>query len=68
MLQLVLVWQAKKVVVEKKAAEEAAEKVPSSPTLDVLDLRRTASDTCSCVEWRHPSHSHSALCRTSAVR
>ena len=29
------------------AAEEAAEKVPSSPTLDVLDLRRTASDTCS---------------------
>ncbi len=30
MLQLVLVWQAKKVVAEKKAAEEA-EKVRSSP-------------------------------------
>ena len=30
MLQLVLVWQAKKAVAEKKAAEEA-EKVRSSP-------------------------------------
>jgi hypothetical protein len=29
-LQLVLVWQAKKAAAEKKAAEEA-EKVPSSP-------------------------------------
>jgi hypothetical protein len=29
-LQLVVVWQAKKAVAEKKAAEEEAEKVPSS--------------------------------------
>ena len=31
-LQLVVVWQAKKAVAEKKAAEEAAEKVRSSHT------------------------------------
>ncbi len=43
-LQLVLVWQAKKAAAEKKAAEEEAEKVPSSPTLDGCGLRRTASD------------------------
>ena len=30
-LQLVVVWQAKKAAAEKKAAEEEAEKVPSSP-------------------------------------
>jgi hypothetical protein len=30
-LQLVLVWQAKKAAAEKQAAEEEAEKVPSSP-------------------------------------
>ena len=30
-LQLVVVWQAKKAVAEKKAAKEEAEKVPSSP-------------------------------------
>jgi hypothetical protein len=30
-LQLVLVWQAKKAVAEQAAAEEAAEKVRSSP-------------------------------------
>jgi hypothetical protein len=30
-LQLVLVWQAKKAVAEKQAAAAAAEKVPSSP-------------------------------------
>ncbi len=30
-LQLVLVWQAKKAVAEKKAAEKKAEQVPSSP-------------------------------------
>ena len=67
-LQLVVVWQAKKAAAEKQAAGEA-EKVPCSPTLDGCVLRRTASDTCSCVEWRHPSHSHtSALCMTPAVR
>jgi hypothetical protein len=59
--------QAKKAVAEKTAAEEA-EKVRSSPTLDGCGLRRTASDTCSCVEWRHLSHSHIALCTTPAVR
>ena len=65
-LQLVVVWQAKKAAAEKQAAEEA-EKVPSSPGLDGCGLRRTASDTCSCVEWRHRFHSHtSALCRTPA--
>ena len=30
-LQFVVVWQAKKAVAEKQAAEEAAEQVPSSP-------------------------------------
>jgi hypothetical protein len=30
-LQLVVVWQAKKAVAEKKTAEEEAEKVPYSP-------------------------------------
>ena len=38
------------------------------PALDGCGLRRTASDACSCVEWRHPSHFHSALCTTPAVR
>ena len=66
--QLVVVWQAKKAAAEKQAAEEA-EKVPSSPARDGCGLRRTASDTCSCVEWRHRFHSHtSALCRTPAMR
>ena len=63
-LQLGLVWQA---VAVKKAAEEA-EKVRSSRALDGFGLRRTASDACSCAEWRHPSCSHSALCRARAVR
>jgi hypothetical protein len=64
-LQLVVVWQAKKAAAEKKAAEEA-EKVRSSPALDGCGLRRTASDTCSCVERRHRFHAHtSALCRTT---
>ncbi len=31
MLQLVVVWQAKKAVAEKKTTEEEAEKVRSSP-------------------------------------
>ena len=67
-LQLGLVWQAKQAVAAKKAAEEA-EKVRSSRALDAFGLRRTASDACSCAEWRHPSHSHrGALCRTRAVR
>jgi hypothetical protein len=39
-LQLALVWQAKKAVAEKKAAEEF-EKVRFLPTLDVFGLRRT---------------------------
>jgi hypothetical protein len=64
--QLVVVWQAKKAVAEKKAADEEAEKVPCSPALDGFGLRRTASATCACVEWRHRFHSHtSALCRTT---
>jgi hypothetical protein len=63
-----LVWQAKKAAAAKKAAEEA-ERVRSSPhSQDGCGLRRPASDVCSCVEWRHPSHAHSALCRTHAVR
>ena len=67
-MQLVLVGQAEKAAAEKKAAEEA-EKVPFLPTLDGFGLCRAASEMCSCVEWRHPSHSHmSALCRTPAVR
>ena len=58
-LQLGLVWQAKQAV-----AETEAEKVRSSPALDGFGLRRNASDTRSCAEWRHPSHSHrGALCR-----
>ena len=41
-LQLVVVWQAKKAVAEKKNAAEEAEKVRSSPALDGFGLRRTA--------------------------
>ena len=66
-LQLVVVWQAKKAVAEKKAAEEA-EKVRSSPHwMDAVSVALRAT-RCSCVEWRHPSHSHTALCKTPAVR
>ena len=57
--------QAKKAVAEKKAAEEA-EKVRSSPHwMDAVSVALRAP-RCSCVEWRHPSHSHTALCRTPA--
>ena len=39
---------------------------PFLPALDGCGLRRTAIDTCSCVEWEQRFHSHSALCRTPA--
>jgi hypothetical protein len=59
--------QAKKAAAEKKAAEEA-EKVRSSPRcMDAVSVALRAT-RCSCVERRHRSHSHSALCRTPAVR
>jgi hypothetical protein len=38
------------------------------PALDGCGLRRTASVACSSAEWRRSSRSHSALCRTPAMR
>ena len=61
-----LVWQAKKAVAEKKAADEEAEKVRSSPHwMDAVSVALRAP-RCSCVEWEQRFHSHSALCRTPA--
>ena len=49
-LQHALVWQAKKAVAEKKAAEEA-EKVRSSPHwMDAVSVALRAT-RCSCVDW-----------------
>ena len=61
-LQLGLVWQAKQAVAAKKAAEEAAQ-VPSSQTGCIRSPSHCERHHAYALEWRHPSHSHSALCR-----
>ncbi len=65
-LQLILVWAGQEGGGREEGGRGGGEG-PFLPTLNGCGLRRTASDTCSCVEWQPPSHSHmSALCRTPA--
>ena len=72
-LQLVLVWAGQEGGGQEGGGREEGGRGggegPFLPTLNGCGLRRTASDTCSCVDYQQRFHSHtSALCRTPAMR